>query len=357
MKIAITGHSLISERQYYLARELSKTINVTNICPKQWGNEHAPIDAVGIDAKFLDPTAPNMMTYYLEQNMFSKAMSSVMPDIIYCQEETFSLYAKQCAVMAEALNYKLIYFNWENKNVELPEPLRIIEKENLAAADLVICGNPEAADRLQKIDSDIKTKIIPQTGIDMDLFKPMPEIKKPYHIGYTGRFVPEKTNIFHQFVQSHMHLEALAVGGKGDANMPVYSNYTVLPWAEYETLPKFYNMMKVFMHLPYSQINGFKEQFVYTIGEALACGLPVICSKNGSMPSIYGAAPNVFFVDEGEKGINQADCYVNNIIDHTYGNLKSRFGEGRQWVKSNLSLQAIATTLIDTFEEVLNETK
>ena len=353
MRIAITGHSLVHPRQYKLADALGKITDIINICPSQWGNEFAPKNAIGIPPQFLDPQHPNMMQYFLGQNMFMEAFNFTMPELIYCQDETFSLYAKQCALAAEALNCKLVYFNWENKVADLPVQMQEIEKENLEAADLVICGNPEAEVRVHKLNSDVKTKIIPQTGIDMDLFKPMPEIEKAYHVGYIGRFVPEKTDIFHKFLETHMYLRAMSVGGRGAHNMPCYSNYSVIPWIEYENLPRFYNMMQVFMHLPYSQVNGFQEQFVYTIGEALACGLPVICSNNGSMPSVYGTAPNVFFVEEGEKGLETADYYVNNLIDHTYGNLTNRSAEGRQWVKHNLSLSSIATTLNDTFEEIL----
>jgi len=354
MRVVITGHSLVHPRQYKLADALGKIVDVINICPSQWGNEFAPKNAIGIPPQFLDPRHPNMMQYFLGQNMFTEAFKFTLPELIYCQEETFSLYAKQCALAAEALNCKLIYFNWENKNIELPTQLHEIEKENLAIADLVICGNPEAEIRVHNLNPDVKTKVIPQTGIDIDLFKPISNVEKKYDIGYIGRYVPEKVDIFHKFVQTHIYLKALAVGGRGDVT-PISQNLTVVPWSEYKNLPQFYNKMKVFMHLPYSQVNGFQEQFVYTIGEALACGLPVICSNNGSMPSIYGTAPNVFFVDEGEKGLVQADYYVNNIIDHTYGNLKSRSEEGQQWVKSNLSLQAIADILSNTFKEVLNE--
>lgn len=354
MRIAITGHSLVHPRQYKLADALGKIHDVTNICPSNWGTEFAPNNAIGIPPGFLDPQHPNMMQYFLTQNMFMKVFDTVMPELIYCQEETFSLYAKQCAEMADAIGAKLVYFNWENKVADLPSQMQEIEKENLEAADLVICGNPEAEVRVHKLNPDTKTKVIPQTGIDIDLFKPIPEIKKSYHIGYIGRYVPEKVNIFHKFVQEHMHLKALSVGGRGDG-LPISANLNIQPWIEYENLPEWYNMMRVFMHLPYSQYNGFIEQFVYTIGEALACGLPVICSDNGSMPSVYGAAPNVFFVSEGEKGLSQADYYVNNIIDHTYGNLKSRSEEGRQWVNNNLSLSAIANELTKTFELLLNE--
>jgi len=351
MRIAITGHSLVHPRQYKLADTLGKTEDVINICPSQWGNEFAPKNAIGIPPQFLDPRHPNMMQYFLGQNMFTEAFKFTLPELIYCQEETFSLYAKQCAVMAEAINCKLVYFNWENKVTDLPAQMQEIEKENLEAADLVICGNPEAELRIRGLNPEVKTKVIPQTGVDTELFAPMPEIEKPYHIGYIGRYVPEKVNIFHKFVQEHMHLKALSVGGRGDG-LPISVNLTIQPWIEYEHLPEWYNMIRVFMHLPHSQINGFKEQFVYTIGEALACGLPVICSDNGSLLSIYGTAPNVFFVEEGEQGLIQADYYVNNIIDYTYGNLKSYPKEGRCWVENNISLQSIANKLITTFNEL-----
>lgn len=352
MRIVITGHSLVHPRQYKLADTLGKTEDVINICPNQWGNELAPKNAIGVPPQFLEPQHPNMMQYFLAQNMFMDAFRFTMPELIYCQEETFSLYAKQCAAIAEAINCKLVYFNWENKPANLPIQMQEIEKENLEAADLVICGNPEAELRIRGLNPEVKTKVIPQTGVDTELFKPMPEVEHPYHIGYIGRYVPEKVDIFHKFVQSHMHLNALSVGGRGDG-LPISANLTIQPWVEYEHLPEWYNMMRVFMHLPYSQVNGFKEQFVYTIAEALACGLPVICSDNGSLPSVYGTAPNVFFVNEGDKGLSQADYYVNNLIDHTYGNLVSRAEEGRLWVNQNLSLETIASELVHTFKKLI----
>ncbi len=110
--------------------------------------------------------------------------------------------------------------------------------------------------------------------------------------------------------------------------------------------------MKVFLHLPYSH-NGYREQFAYTILESLSSGVPVIVSNNGSIPGIYGDAPNLFLVKEGIDSLKDVRYYLEKILyEYTQEEKEKRSQNGRRWVKENYSLEAISEKYMKEFEKI-----
>lgn len=341
-ELVFTSHSLVNKRQQLFVDELLKHPNsICPICPTRWGDEVSPKNAMALEPKFVSDVK-GIATFYLEG--FEKKVNEIQPNIIYCQDEPYTFFAKQCALAAESVNAKLVFFTWENKpDIILHPALKELEKNNLSNADLVICGTKEAEQRVKSIDSNVKTAIIPQVGICVDHFKPYGNPDKKYDVGYVGRFVPEKMKYYIEFLKRNPKLKSLSIGGRGQCYPP---GGTIISWTNYENLVIYYNQMKLFLHLPYSH-NGYKEQFAFNIGEALSCGVPVIASSNGSIPSAYEDTPNLFLVPEGKDGIPLLERLVEEFLsipDPDGANL------GRQWVIDNLGLQAIAKRHLEAFE-------
>lgn len=353
MKIIKVGHSEIHPRQNLLTLEIAKdmqNVEIMSFSPKVWGDEIAPKHVVGLDIFVPEEQQQigfnNIMLRGLE---ISAAMH---PDIIWVDEEPSTFLAWQCRNIAKNCGANLVVFTWENKeNLRFPGVFGEIEKQILTEADLVICGNSGAEKRVHSIEQKAKTIILPQTGVNVDLFKPMPEVKKLYDIGSFGRFVEEKIGQYNNLLQMRPNLKSLTVGGRGNIR-PVSG--TVLEWQSILDLPLYYNSLNCFLSLPYNH-NGYNEQFNYTIAEALACGITVITSDNGSIPEIYENVPNLFLVEEGNKSVGQSIYYLEGIVsEFTKEEREDLSIRGREWVIENLSLQTIAKKYIKIFEELLN---
>lgn len=343
MKILKTSHSEINLRQHKLSLELNKQVETYSICPTHWGDEIAPKIAIALEPKFVSEMK-GISTFYLEG--FVSETFFLNPTIIYCQNEPHHFFAKQCALAAKSVDAKLVFFTWENKpDIILHPTLKELEKENLSKADLVICGTKEAEQRIKSINPEVNTTVIPQTGIDTDHFKPYGNSNKEYDIGYVGRFTPEKMKYYIEFLKRNPKLKSLSVGGRGQCYPP---GGTIISWTNYENLVIYYNQMDIFLHLPWSY-HGFAEQFCYGISEALSCGLPVITTENGSLRSVYGITPNVWFVPEGKDGLKKTQEIVDGILS---GVIQTSPDAGRQWVIDNLSLQAIAKRHLEVFESL-----
>jgi len=114
---------------------------------------------------------------------------------------------------------------------------------------------------------------------------------------------------------------------------------------DYLNLPSHYNRTKLFVTYPYGY-NGYSEQFNYTIGEAMACGTPVVTSDNGSLLGVYKNAPIVFAEEEEEQSLNDAIEYVFEKPR------EQRVDAGIKWVHEYLSNTAIALKLGDILKGV-----
>jgi glycosyltransferase involved in cell wall biosynthesis len=133
----------------------------------------------------------------------------------------------------------------------------------------------------------------------------------------------------------------LWVGGRGGIK-PAYGDS--VGWVDYLRLPGYYNKTKLFVTYPYAH-NGYNEQMNYTIGEAMACGTPVVSSDNGSIYEVYKDAPIVFAEEANEEALCDSIKYtLDNPLQRTVP--EKRAEECVKWVHDNLSLDVIARRLL-----------
>jgi len=261
------------------------------------------------------------------------------PNVLYIEEEPYTSFAVYCTKIAEKLNIPTAVFTWENIiGKSFGERNDEMESEVIAKASIIIAGNEGAKQRLIHLGAaEDKIAICPQTGIDTTIFKPMLDVEKTHDVAYIGRMVKEKGIEYIENVVKELDVKMLWVGGRGD-RIPSYGVY--IGWVDYLNLPEYYNKAKLFVTYPYS-FNGYSEQFNYSIGEALACGTPVLSSKNGSIYEVYKGSSVLFGKEANEEVLKNGLQYLLSA------DIEKRVEDGIRWVKKTLSVSVIARRLVE----------
>ncbi|HET6514611.1 MAG TPA: glycosyltransferase family 1 protein [Thermodesulfovibrionales bacterium] len=156
--------------------------------------------------------------------------------------------------------------------------------------------------KVAPIDSSI-VDVIPN-GYNSELFKPQKiemrdgfmtryGLKKPY-ILFVGSLFPYKNvkTLIETFmgIKNQISHSLVVVGNKRLSTEPLAEDKRILymDYIPLEDIPKFYSYADMLVH------PSLAEGFGMTVLEAMACGTPVISSRNGSLPEVVGEAGILF---------------------------------------------------------------
>ncbi|MBI2862728.1 MAG: glycosyltransferase family 4 protein [Chloroflexi bacterium] len=233
------------------------------------------------------------------------------PDLVHVDEEPYNLATFHTLWLARRWGARTLFFTWQNLARRYPFPFNAIERYCYDAVDGAIAGSQEAEQVLRAKGFHKPVAVVPQFGVDPDLFSPDPEaqaVQSGYRIGYVGRLVPQKGLA--------VLLEACAgLGGPwrldlaGDGPMrsalerQAYELgvaervffHGALPSGE---MPRFLRRLHVLV-LPSLTTPSWKEQFGRVLVEAMASGVPVVGSDSGEIPHLIGEAGLI--VSEGDR--------------------------------------------------------
>jgi glycosyltransferase involved in cell wall biosynthesis len=334
MRILIASHSYIVDLNCEKLRQLARLapdIEVTVIVPQRWrpgGVQNRIIEApLWQDDRFRRVPIPSFSENNQGLLTFGGSILQLLrqfnPHIIHVEQGAKSLGYAQLIVLNKLLGLraKNCFFTWWNLPYQNKFPINLLEAFNLRNTHGLISGNQDGVDILREHGYRQAATVIPQLGVDEQLFKPEPqpelraELEIPpeqFVVGFVGRFVPEKgimtllaalallrdrswtlLLLGRGELQGEIEAQA-AAAGLGDRLRIVAS----VPHAE---VPRYINAMDVLV-LP-SETSwqfktltavGWKEQFGHVLIEAMACRVPVIGSDSGEIPHVIGSAGLVF---------------------------------------------------------------
>jgi glycosyltransferase involved in cell wall biosynthesis len=295
------------------------------------------------------------LNYYPQ---IGREIRQFQPDILHMDEEPYNVATWHALWQARRAGAKTLFFSWQNINRRYPWIVRVGENWALRRVTYAIMGTPSAAEVWRAKGYAGPLAVIPQFGVDPDLFKPLerPRSGGTFTVGFVGRLVEEKGGA--------LLLEALAqldglwqldIIGDGPEKSSLLAQARRLRCADRVTfgilpsmrMPGYYQGLDA-LAIPSLTRDNWKEQFGRVIIEAMACGVPVIGSSSGAIPDVIGDAGLV--VPEGDVSALAASL---RQLMHTPDLRRDLAERGRQRILARYTQAQVAAQTVAVYREIL----
>jgi glycosyltransferase involved in cell wall biosynthesis len=371
MRVLMYSHSYVVEANHAKLEHLARMpdVDLSLICPTGVRRElatyrverHEHPDYRIVPLRIAYPSHNYRFFYWSA----GRAIRRLAPELIHIEEEPWSIAAWQAVRHRRRdPNVKIIVFTWQNLPAVYDFPHEGIRRKVLAAADAVIAGNAEAADRVRAQGYARPVHVLPQFGVDETLYARQDAAALRAElgltgtvIGYLGRLVPEKGVDLLLDAASCLQGDwsLLVIGGGAEraetarrlAAAPFEGRSRLLDTVPHTDVTRYLSCMDVLV-LPSREAPHWKEQFGHVLIEAMACETAVVGSTCGEIPNVIGEAGAVF--PEGDADILRS--VLQEIVDSPA--LRAELAsEGRQRVLQQYTNRRIAQATHDIYSEVL----
>lgn len=351
LRVLIVSHTyIVGVNQGKLDAIANAGAEVGLLVPKHW-------QAQQWDKRFTVETPYPQVTVYPVDTWFegragvylyplreiTKAINDFQPDIIQVEEETFSLTSFEVAFLAWRLRIPMVLFSWENMERRLSIPRCWLRQFVFSHTRCIISGNHEGAQIMKRWGYTKPVAIMPQMGVDVDLFSPklrqQTAASEILQIGFVGRIAHQK-GIDTLIESAHLlrqqglqfHLQICGSGADMETFQNLAQDYNLedyVTWrggVSHDEVPQEIAKMDLLV-LPSRTVSTWKEQFGHVLIEAMAMGIPTVGSTCGEIPNVIGRSELVF--PEGDS--------------HELTKILARFISDRNWWNdmANYSLKRV----------------
>jgi glycosyltransferase involved in cell wall biosynthesis len=345
-------------------------VELLTLVPPSWQDERGELrlERVYTDGYRLEtlPIALNGSFHLHFYPGLGRRIRAFRPHIVHIDEEPYNLAAWQALYHARRVGAKTLFFSWQNICRDYPPPFSWGERWVLNHADYALAGTESAAQVWRGKGYAGRLRVIPQFGVDPELFKPSPPAplsqgegsSKPFTIGYVGRLVEEKG--VRQLIEAASRLTGVEwrlrlIGGgplKGDLqtrakHLGLAGRVQFCDQIPSTDMPAQYAQLDGLV-LPSLTRPNWKEQFGRVLIEAMACGVPVIGSDSGAIPDIIGDAGLI--VPEGEAGA------LAGALHRLWSEpeLRAALGaKGRARALAHFTHEGVAAATVDVYRELM----
>lgn len=318
LRVLIVGHTyVVGVNQGKLDAIANAGAEVGLLVPKHW-------QAQQWDKRFTVETPYPQLTVYPVETWFEgragayiyppgaiiQAITEFQPDIIQIEEETFSLTAFAVSCLAWRFKVPVVLFSWENRERRLSGPRRWLQKFVFNQTRCIISGNHEGVKIIKRWGYNKPVAIMPQMGVDVDLFSPTLRQRSTasdtLNIGFVGRIAHQKgidtlIEAAHLLRQQGLRFHLQICGSGPDLNtfQNLAHDYNLgdyITWrggVSHDQVPTEIAKMDLLV-LPSRTVSTWKEQFGHVLIEAMATGIPVVGSTCGEIPNVIGRPELIF---------------------------------------------------------------
>lgn len=365
MKAVIVSKALIVGTYQRKAEEIARLgVDLTVLIPPSWrdrrGDQAAEMAHTAGYALKVIPLRMNGNYHLHFYPTLAAELRRLSPDIVHFDEEPYNFSTWLGLGAARRVGAKSTFFTWQNIRRTYPPPFRWMEQSNYGRVPVAIAGNQDASDVLRAKGYRGQIEVIPQFGVDPEIFVPNPfrRAPHPFHIGYAGGLIQEKG--LDTLIRACAGLRgdwALRLVGGGDQLDALRSLATQMGVAERvqmgerltsTDMPDFYASLDALV-LPSRTLPNWKEQFGRVLIEAMSCQVPVVGSDSGEIPHVIGDGGLVF----AEGDTDQLRQHLQRLMDdrafaHALGQ------RGRQRVLTQYSMGMVASRTVDVYWRLLS---
>jgi glycosyltransferase involved in cell wall biosynthesis len=335
-------------------------VDLTAVVPATWGGQAYEPTFVQGYRTVVTPIRFDGNFHLFHLPRLGRIIAEARPDVVHVDEEPYNLATVQATWLALRHGARPLFFTWQNLLRRYPPPFSWFERYVLSRSRHAIAGNNEAVGVLRTKGYRGPATVIPQFGVDPELFAPAPPesrpLDRPFTIGYVGRLAPEKgVDLLLEAVamlKGEWRLRLVGSGGMRAAlesqarALKIADRLTFAPPVPSTQVPDEMHQIDVLV-LPSLTYPNWKEQFGRVLQEAMACGVPVVGSDSGEIPSVIGDAGLV--VPEGDVDALAA------VLQTLLGNVSLRVGcglRGRARVLERFTQASIAHQTVDVYRQV-----
>lgn len=284
----------------------------------------------------------------------------IQPDVFHIDEESFNFATFQAMQFGVQARAKCCFYNWANIERRYPPPFSTFERYTLKHAAAAIAGNHEAAAILEKHGYEGPIHVLPQFGVDPDLFHPADEPlpAEPFRIGYFGRMIESKgvldlieaLALLPNFVQ-------LVLIGDGElraqiqiriAELGLHDRVELRQRVPSDEVPAAMRALHAFV-LPSRTTPRWKEQFGRVLIEAMASGVPTVGSDSGEIPHVIADAGLLF----REGDVMDLAARLRTLIEQP--DFRAELAaQGRRRVLDHYTQRSLARSYYDVYQQMLN---
>jgi glycosyltransferase involved in cell wall biosynthesis len=339
-------------------------VELTAVVPESWaGQRYEPGFLQGYRT-LVQPIRFDGNFHLFHFPRLGRVLGDLGPDIVHVDEEPYNLATALAVRQALSAGARPLFFTWQNLLRRYPPPFSWLERYVYGRCPVAIVGNPEAGDVLRQKGYRGETPVIPQFGVDPELFSPaaeaVPSADRPFVIGYVGRLTQEKgIDVLLQAVSQLSGDWRLRIVGGGPlretlparaGELGIADRVAVQDGVPSTQVPDLMRQLDV-LAVPSLTMPNWKEQFGRVIIEAMACGVPVVGSDSGEIPNVIGDGGLV--TPEGDASA-LADALQRLQTDRQ---LRADLGRrGRVRVLAHFTHAQIAAQTVNVYRRLLQST-
>jgi glycosyltransferase involved in cell wall biosynthesis len=375
MRVLFVGHTYIVSANRQKLRELANfgDVELSLVVPRQWPHSFKKylVDRDDSPQYAFYPTRTIFQGHegaYLYSPELTMHIARIKPDIIHVEQGVQALSYTQVILNKKlfAPQAKCVFFAWA-----IHPPRRLywaaIEKFSLKNSDYAIAGTRDVVQVLKQKQFDKPVRVLPQLGIDPNLWRPFEaaglgqELSlEGFVVGYVGRLMKEKG--LDTLIEAFSRLDGprtlvfVGRGGYQDEMLALANSLGVadlvrfvdaVPHAE---VSSYMNCLDV-MVLPSRTVPPyFKEQFGHVLIEAMACETPVIGSDSGEIPNVIGDAGLIFCEGDVQGLAEKLQLLMDDLPLRT-----KLAAKGRQRVLAKYTDRHIAEEIYQIYQEMLEQ--